>query len=481
MATCCIDSCELDLYQENNECILHCEKTNNYSGFDKIDFTSLFYKELRNYINVVEKIPGMFTKIVFPERDNSGELDYINLLEKSTEIHFDCCEFTLSDIDLGDTHCFYQNCTFRVEWNICNSPVIYNENNVLYDRCVFSDNVSIYYRNDRKYKIKGQLFNNCKFKKNIEFRNVVFSSSIFNNTDDHNFNIREFKLSGCELSEKFVLNNCSIGIFLLEDTVFASKFEFKNNKVKNFRTYNSNFLKLVDMYETTYTSFSIEKSIFEDFVGFEKCVFGKSDTEDDSFVVRFTYTTFLSFVNFRSANFKSGLDIENINLKEPPNFLNVEINNIYSNRETYRIIKNSFDTVGNKIEANKFFSYEMKAYKRELKGTDQYQEKLILFFNENISDFGQSYIRPAILIIISAFIYYVLILGYENNILYRVCPDINVMLSKISTTLNDISKNILPFSRFLKCGMEFVSLIFYIIFAILIWQTVVAVKRHTQR
>ena len=328
---------------------------------------------------------------------------------------------------------------------------------------------------------------------------------------------------------------------MLEDTVFASKFEFKNNKVKKFRIYNSNFLKLIDMYETTYTSFSIEKSIFEDFVGFEKCVFGKSDTEDDSFVARFTYATFLSFVNFRSANFKSGLDIENINLKEPPNFLNVEINNIYSNRETYRIIKNSFDTVGNKIEANKFFSYEMKAYKRELKGTDQYQEKLILFFNENISDFGQNYIKPAILMVSSAFVYWCLILVYENNFsgfyeeiilsiihvifaffllllcdeiifdfgknyirlvffiigsivifsiiilcienkfLYEIYNFINVILSEIVSILNNISKNILPFSRFLKCGMEFVSLVFYIIFAILIWQTVVAVKRHTQR
>ena len=56
-------------------------------------------------------------------------------------------------------------------------------------------------------------------------------------------------------------------------------------------------------------------------------------------------------------------DLENINLKESPNFLNTKIEPKNTNRETFRITKDSFDKIGNHIEANKFFVYEMKKHK----------------------------------------------------------------------------------------------------------------------
>ena len=152
-----------------------------------------------------------------------------------------------------------------------------------------------------------------------------------------------------------------------------------------------------------------------------------------------------------------------------------------TNRETFRIVKSSFDEIHNYIEANKYFSYEMKKYKEELKGTNKTQEKVILFLNEKISNYGQSYVKPIFYMIATSIIYYLLILGYENNILYEIHPSSNGFLEKISSSVNNVSKNILPFSKALKSGMEFVSLLFYIIFASLIWQTLVAVKRHTRR
>lgn len=38
-----------------------------------------------------------------------------------------------------------------------------------------------------------------------------------------------------------------------------------------------------------------------------------------------------------------------------------------TDRETFRIIKHSFDAVGNHIEANKYFAHEMQACRRELR------------------------------------------------------------------------------------------------------------------
>ena len=89
----------------------------------------------------------------------------------------------------------------------------------------------------------------------------------------------------------------------------------------------------------------------------------------------FEYVTFLSFTNFRNTTFYSGLNLENSNLKEAPNFLNIDINPKFTNRETFRIIKNSFDKIGNNIEANKFFVFEMNKYEEELKKKPMSQEK----------------------------------------------------------------------------------------------------------
>ena len=70
---------------------------------------------------------------------------------------------------------------------------------------------------------------------------------------------------------------------------------------------------------------------------------------------------------------------------------------------------------------------------------------------------------------------------YEKNYLYEFWEPANTYIKIFSSFLNDIVKNILPFKKILKEGMEFISLIFYIIFSTLIWQTIVALKRLTKR
>lgn len=514
MTICSIDNCNLDTYKENINCILHCKKDSYQSDRHKIGFLNSFYEELIKYIiTEVENKRSLFdrvslnninlekylkqgsdaktkesifteivlTNIVFPFRDSRDDFDYLGILKKLNSIHFNYCEFNLNSLDLNSTYCFYQDCIFHNKWYIYNVPVLKNINNVLYQDCTFHDTVSSH--SDDKYIIKSQLFNDCKFNNDIEFDNIIFKFPIFNNTKNISSTIKSFRITNCEIEEKFILNFCDIDLFLLESTVFKSKFEFKNNKVNEFKIFNTNYLKLVDMYETEYNKFSIVKSIFDDFVGFEKCVFGfdKNCNSDNSFVAKFTYATFLCFVNFRNTKFNCGLDIENINFKESPNFLNTEINAKYSNRETFRIIKDSFDKIGNNIEANKYFSYEMKKYKEELKNTNKKQERFIFFLNEKISNYGQSYVRPIFLMIISSAIYYLLVLGHKNNLLYKICTDFNGILTRVSGIFNGMSKSILPISRFLTDGMEFISLIFYIIFASLIWQTLIAIKRHTKR
>ncbi|MCP5061603.1 MAG: hypothetical protein GY936_03960 [Ignavibacteriae bacterium] len=480
MSICRVNECNLDVHDGYDECILHCSK----NGLDFFKIRTDFYKSLEDYV-ANNSIDGNafchFSRITFPKPDIQSKINYAKILNKLKQVHFDNCHFFTSYIESSDPEFFFQDCIFHERWSVFNAPILKNVNGVLYQNCTFHKEVSSYSEDDGKYVIDSQLFNDCEFKENIEFGNVEFKSPIFNNTDDIDLNIESLHLIDCILKEKFILNRCNINSFFMEDTIFESKFEFKKNIVSDFKIFNTNYFKVVDTFETKFGKFNIKKSIFDDFVGFEKCSFGENVDSENKYIAKFTYATFLSFVNFRNTNFCSGLDIENINLKESPNFLNTNINEKYSNRETFRIIKSSFDKIHNYIEANRYFTYEMQKYKEELKGSNKTQEKLMLFLNEKISNYGQSYIRPIFYMIATSIIYYLLILGYENNILYEIHPSINGTLEKISSFVNNVSKNILPFSKLLKSGMEFVSLVFYIIFASLIWQTLVAVKRHTRR
>lgn len=480
MSECSHHECNLSSYKNNDKCILHCSK-------QKLDFfkiRSVFYNALEKYVaeNTIDSNGFChFSGVAFPKPDIQSSINYAKILNALKQIHFDSCHFFTSYIELSEPEFFFQDCIFHERWSVFNAPVLKNVNGVLYQNCIFHEEVSSCSEDDGKYVIDSPLFNDCVFEKGIEFGNVEFKSPIFNNTDDIDLNIESLHLMDCILKDKFILNRCNIQSFFMEDTVFESKFEFKQNIVADFEIFNTNYFKVVDTFETKFGKFNIKKSIFDDFVGFEKCSFGDSVDSENEDAAKFTYATFLSFVNFRNTNFYTGLDIENINLKEAPNFLNTKINEKNSNRETFRIVKSSFDKIHNYIEANKYFSYEMKKYKEELKGTNKTQEKVILFLNEKISNYGQSYVKPIIYMVATSIIYYLLILGYENNILYEMHPSINGVLENISSFVNNVSKNILPFSKILKAGMEFVSLLFYIIFASLIWQTLVAVKRHTRR
>lgn len=279
------------------------------------------------------------------------------------------------------------------------------------------------------------------------------------------------------------------------DTKFESKLEIKNRVVRDFLFKNSNVEKLFDSFESKFEKSYFYKSIFNSFAGFEKVVFGIKDKDTDEYQAKFVYTTFMSFSNFRRTKFLSGLDFENSNLKEQPNFLKTYISSNNTNRESFRIIKHSFDTSGNKLEANKFFVKEMQAYKKEVNQVkyngaeiDEEQESsknaaLIFYLNNYISEFGENYVKPIKILLVSAIIYTLINMYnkwyFESHEYFMSWQWFDV----ISKFLNELAVNILPFRLFIKDrnGIEFISLFFYIWFAVLIWQTIVAVKRHTQR
>ena len=226
----------------------------------------------------------------------------------------------------------------------------------------------------------------------------------------------------------------------------------------------------------------------------------------------------LSWIDY--TRFSSGLDFSKTNLKDTPNFLNVYVDPKNTNRETFRIIKNSFNDTGNFIEESHFFVKEMEVYRKELNtrkkpfkinqivSKEFYFDNMAWFvvnINYCISGFGSNYIKPILMLIGLVFIYTFVTLWnewyFEGHKHFTSLVGLNTKpwsrwyfeshdyfmswqwFDVISKFLNEFAVNILPFRVFVKdkSGIEFISLFFYILFAILIWQIIVAVKRHTQR
>ena len=511
---CIVPRCRNESYFGDSKCILHCEKDESMGFASTSQFSDFFdaliddvveqafrhnaqggfiqKESLESYLNNRHKQSDIvafaktlnvrFVQFVFPERDEKYPFDYLQVLNKLGGIHFDNCKFSALGLDIKGAKCFFQECNFLKNWIIYDLHVLANVNNVLYQQCTFEQDVNVCSETDERCAITNPLFYNCKFLGNVQFERVDFKKPLFNNKGPVRVTLKQFELTNCTFSDRFILNNCDMEVFSVADTVFSFKFEFKTNKVADFRLSNTNFLEIADFYGSYFEHFLMERNIFKDFVGFEDCEFGITDGYDSSFVATFEYVTFSSFANFRNATFNGGLDIAFINLKEPPNFLKAFVPLDFTNRETLRIIKHSFEKIGNNIEANKYFVLEMKKYKQELFFTKgKRQEKIVFWLNEHISNFGQNYFRPMWLILFFGIIYTVLVYGLEQNALYKIHPSANQSLSMVTYVLNYFATNFLPYSKFLKEGMEFISLLFYIVFLTLIWQTVISIKRHVRR
>lgn len=519
MSRCRFDGCTLESIENDEKCILHCVKGEYQEDSRRLNFLESFTDKLIDYIlerifeyRNEEEFPTReqlkaflngtdreryrqadiitflqnkevaISRISFPERDNRDLFDYKKVLEKIGGIHFDLCEFYASTLSLRNVKLFFQQCIFHKKWYLHNYEILENVREVLYENCNFREDISTAFEINEKHELDTPVFSDCTFAKSIILEEVNIQNKLFNDTGDKNLTLKKFNISRCTFNDKFIVNDYKVDEFICTDSFFNEKVEFKKNNVLQFYINNTNFSKLVDCYSTSFQKFEIRKSIFEDFVNFENCEFGLVDKSDDEeFKALFLHATMMSFINFRHAKFYSGLDLAHINLKEPPNFFDATVPTHNTNRETFRIIKHSFDKVGNYIEANKFYEKEMLKFKEEVKSNKNNAAYFLLRIYELTSNYGQSYLRPIGWMILLSVAYWLCIIGYENNLLYSSNESLNSVIESVSKIINGIAKHIMPVSRVLKEGMEFISLLFYITFTILIWLTILAIKRSTKR
>ena len=422
------------------------------------------------------------TKIKFPE-NKKGKFDYSRILQKLPLIEFKECVFEKGHIHLGRVEYCFNSCKFLGNWTVGPAKLLENDYRVMYRNCKFEDNVCVDWGAADWPIVKHSLFGGCEFCSDLKMCFIRFACPIF--LDDYcgKTMIKRLDIESCFFDEKFILNNAECTQVVFKKIEFNKKFEIKYNQIGDIAIKDCNFNGLADFYESIFGEFEVFKCIFRDFSGFENCHFGSNFSEIE--IVKpaiFKYATFKSFVNLRNTVFTNGLDFRNTNTDNPPNFLGTDIDIKNTDRETFRIVNYSFDSIGNTIEANKFYVMEMRKYRSDLQGTKKHKEKFILAFNDWMSAFGFNYVL-SLFWIFTFSVFYTVVLAYSRNDWvyeycgYRVSEFIGVPLN----FLNLLAENVIPYKSILEPGIEFASLLFYVVFTSLIWQTIVAVKRHTKR
>lgn len=433
-------------------------------------------------------------EVHFPANDERLGFDYTQLLKSFPSLHFVDCHFYGETLALGyvSTAIRFEACTFHLPWWVEDGSGP-GQDHVLFDACRFEQGVTLQGDELGQSSILGAqaFFRDGVIKKGLSLNGMSTEIPIFANTLAHKPEIDTLTLDNCELSGRFTLaNTAAFDEIRLANTVFKDKFALIHCPVGQFSAKNVNFDGLADFYQSTFASFLIRKSIFRDFAGFESCRFGASNQPDGR--IRLHYVTFYSFTNFRSATFHLPLDLRSTNRREPPNFLDATFSphaRKGTDRETFRIIKHSFEAVGNRIEANVYFAHEMEAYRRELREAarrhgrrQRFWERLLVSLNFVLSRHGQNYWQPLLGVLVCAGVVALQQANWQRGWLTwpAATPDV---IPALGATLNAWASGMVIFRPLYAAfpGQEAFILIMAVLLSTCLWHFLVAARRHHRR
>jgi len=213
-------------------------------------------------------------------------------------------------------------------------------------------------------------FSWAKFEKEVYFRGCIIAKFVLDNINLHK-------------GTYFEINNCNF---------IALKFANFVNHTDNFFVLNSRINKEIGTkLNNSEVKLEIDNCVLND-TKFLNCNFSQAE--------RITIkNSFIEDVAFNNVDWGeiSEKRISPILFEKNPK----------SARDTYRQIKHALDKHSDHINANWFYALEMKAYEKYLKTLswkDHFQEKLVFSIHKFISEFGISWVRPLVLIVLSTII-----------------------------------------------------------------------------
>ena len=347
--------------KEQNKCFLHCDKLNekDYSEFyillqyfirDKRINTLEINKSIDSLDNYFKEGYLVFKNVVFP--NNNSCFKWFDFYDER-KILFEKCTF----LDSG----FHNLNLEKLKFNDC-----------------------LFY--SKKYPQEVILTASKIFFSSLECKNFDFSTS---NTESANIIIRDSNFEELNLVDL----SLEIDKVKVKNKIYLYSFSNKNQKIiiKN----NSFINKIIGLY-INFDLLSIIDSFICDIVFFPSPKINNLNIQNSTLENGIDLNNSiikdrLSLINSKIKNKK--FDLSNTSLPSNMNFLNAKLE--VENRETARIIKDSFDRQNNFIEANKYYAIEMKHFDNELMWTkDNLKEKLIFKFHDWSSEHSQNWVLP---------------------------------------------------------------------------------------
>lgn len=461
----------------------------------------------------------------------------ILILSKLNKIVFEKCSLNINEWDYNNLEVVFFYCDFINDIVIRNINILDNIENFLFVDCKFKRKVEL-----KSTLVNSNLFKNC-YVFHLYARDTEFKQKIF----DYSFDYR-FKNFDLLKNESFIFYNCSIhqeikiGSFKELNVIhllycdFLSDFILESLKIKNFtinrcKFINSFNIQLCHINMADFTDTLFKSTFLSQFSSYkEKLLLENIEFENNASFLsnEFNFDFMPISCNFnKGVSFKDsiikGIDLEKSNLLGKSNFNNIINLNEESisgeevlNRETARIIKDSFEQQNNIIEANKYYAIEMQKMEEELKKADKVKisEWLIFKIHGLTSNHSQDWLLALFWILSLSFglafincineyldtkLEYMLI----DTLVYSIVIILSVFIvqkEKINNfyliglfyliygfttkdfTLYNIVNNINPFSIMTEFSeLTFLTLVYKVTIAYLIYQLIVSIRQNTRR
>ncbi|MEO9570041.1 MAG: hypothetical protein ABJH82_06470 [Polaribacter sp.] len=359
----------------------------------------------------------------------SNNKDYHPLSLRFIKCNFNKCELNFSKFNIESI--FFNEVHIEGFINLYD---IHLSNIHFKRRCKIStlDILKLELRN--KFNIEGRnvfnrlLITNTKFKDEVTFCNSIFNNlDILNSVYENEFNftknnIKHFLKIDNTNFENFNLssNKCeNEGVNFsinLTKNIFKGIADLSNWKAENVDLIirDCNFEKLVRFNNSKFKNLHIEQTNFNDISSFQ-------DTASE--------TLFIDRTNFNKAAFFDDISILNID---------------ECNKRTLRNIKHQLQRTNNKIDFDRFKSYEISAYRKELKKDKRFwyndKDAFILNLSNLFSNNGTNWFQALIVTLLGSFLFYSLFFWININSFQLG----NFDFSKIDSFLNGFAKFLIP-------------------------------------
>lgn len=472
--------------------------TSQPSGSDDVDCID----DEDGYVNVTDADPQhwlslnlslrthtvMIKGLAFPAVFEDGGHDYRCILDKLNLIHFHECVFQGVELALKNATCHFESCVFQDDWNI---TAAYNAENWfagLFDCCVFSGQVHLrggdeflpHPRSGSYY-----IFRNCTLSW-LTVQDVSLDEQLFKSTTQAGQTLDLLELDNVRLARPLWLSDSCISMLRFVDCHFGETVTLSMASIGKADILRTIFKKSVNFVSATIGTLRMEYCICHAEINIESAQLGAPIISTESFdrgATSFSFTTFHGLLNLRGATLHTSLDLQNSNRSQSPNFFRCKISRAArqgTDRETFRVIRHSFEAIGNAVDSGRIYAMEMEAYRRELKQEGPWSERFLLWCNAWMSNHGQSYLRPIVLILIGMVVFTLLRYGQQQQWLYQIYPPLNSALALVSKWLNSVAASLIIFRPLMIKGMELLSLLFGLLFSVLVWQAAAAMRRHTR-